>query len=32
VPTRFMADSLLWHLERLDPDARIVLMAHNNHV
>lgn len=29
---RLMADSLLWHLERLDPDARIVLMAHNNHV
>jgi erythromycin esterase len=29
---RFMADSLLWHLDRLEPDTRIVLMAHNNHI
>ncbi|OZM71289.1 erythromycin esterase [Amycolatopsis antarctica] len=32
VRDRLMADSLLWHLERLDPDTRIVLMAHNNHI
>lgn len=29
---RFMADSLLWHLERMDPNTPVVLMAHNNHV
>ncbi|MFE6687494.1 erythromycin esterase family protein [Streptomyces sp. NPDC057743] len=28
----FMAGSVLWHLERLDPGARIVLMAHNAHI
>jgi erythromycin esterase len=32
VRDRLMADSLRWHLERLDPDARVVLMAHNNHI
>ncbi|MFF0747147.1 erythromycin esterase family protein [Streptomyces sp. NPDC004111] len=28
----FMAESLLWHLDRLDPAARVVLMAHNAHI
>ncbi|MEU2027014.1 erythromycin esterase family protein [Streptomyces sp. NPDC016469] len=28
----YMADSLLWHLERLEPTARVVLMAHNAHI
>ncbi|PXY29121.1 erythromycin esterase [Prauserella coralliicola] len=32
VRDRLMADSLHWHLERLGPDARVVLMAHNNHI
>ncbi len=27
-----MAESLLWHLDRLEPDARVVLMAHNAHI
>lgn len=29
---RLMADSLFWHLERLGPDDRIVLVAHNLHI
>ncbi|MEW2028919.1 erythromycin esterase family protein [Streptomyces roseifaciens] len=28
----YMAGSVLWHLERADPDARVVLMAHNAHL
>lgn len=28
----YMAESLLWHLERLDPGARVVLAAHNAHL
>ncbi|ASO23123.1 erythromycin esterase [Actinoalloteichus hoggarensis] len=28
----FMAESVRWHLERSDPEARLVLVAHNNHV
>ncbi|RKS09213.1 erythromycin esterase [Nocardiopsis sp. Huas11] len=27
-----MAESLLWHLERAEPEARVVLMAHNAHI
>lgn len=32
VRDRFMADSLLWHLQRCDPAERVVVVAHNNHV
>jgi erythromycin esterase len=32
VRDRYMADSLLWQLDRAEPDARIVLAAHNNHI
>lgn len=32
VRDRLMADTLRWHLDRLEPDERVVLMAHNNHV
>lgn len=28
----YLAESLRWHLERLDPGARVVLAAHNNHL
>lgn len=28
----YMADSMRWHLDRLDPDARVVLVSHANHV
>ena len=28
----YMARSVLWHLERLDPGTRIVLVAHNAHI
>ncbi|MGY3334538.1 erythromycin esterase [Streptomyces filamentosus] len=28
----YMAESLLWHLDRLGPSARVVLMAHNAHI
>ncbi|MFF1693778.1 erythromycin esterase family protein [Streptomyces sp. NPDC058257] len=28
----YMAQSLLWHLNRLEPDARVVLAAHNAHI
>lgn len=28
----FMAESLLWHLDRLAPTDRVVLMAHNAHI
>ncbi|MFD4947091.1 erythromycin esterase family protein [Streptomyces sp. NPDC058409] len=28
----YMAESLLWHLNRLEPTARVVLMAHNAHI
>lgn len=28
----YMAGSVLWHLERLDPGSRIVLAAHNAHI
>ncbi|RDI65261.1 erythromycin esterase family protein [Nocardia pseudobrasiliensis] len=27
-----MADTLRWHLDRLPGEARVVLMAHNNHI
>ncbi len=29
---RLMADSLVWHLDRLDPGDRVVLLAHNLHI
>ncbi|MBV2366028.1 erythromycin esterase family protein [Streptomonospora nanhaiensis] len=29
---RYMAESLLWHLERGAPGTRVVLMAHNAHI
>ncbi|GAA2415165.1 hypothetical protein GCM10010191_26630 [Actinomadura vinacea] len=32
VRDRYMADTLLWHLDRLEPDARVVVAAHNNHI
>lgn len=32
VRDRVMADTLLWHLDRLDPDTRVVVLAHNNHI
>ncbi|MDQ7904419.1 erythromycin esterase family protein [Phytohabitans sp. ZYX-F-186] len=32
VRDRFMADSVRWHLEHGDPETRIVLAAHNNHI
>ncbi|WP_020667501.1 erythromycin esterase family protein [Amycolatopsis nigrescens] len=32
VRDRFMADSMRWHLRRGDPDARVVLVAHNSHI
>ena len=32
VRDRMMADSLLWHLERLGPEDRVVLLAHNFHI
>lgn len=32
VRDRLMADTLLWHMQRLDTDTRVVLMAHNNHI
>lgn len=28
----YMARSVRWHLERLDPGARVVLVAHNAHI
>ncbi|MEH6378239.1 erythromycin esterase family protein [Streptomyces sp. KLMMK] len=28
----YMAGSVLWHLEHAEPDARVVLMAHNAHL
>ncbi|MFI6619869.1 erythromycin esterase family protein [Streptomyces sp. NPDC050528] len=28
----YMARSVLWHLEHLDPGARVVLVAHNAHI
>lgn len=28
----YMAESLLWHLDRLEPTARVVLVAHNAHI
>ncbi|WP_304454680.1 erythromycin esterase family protein [Nocardiopsis sp. YSL2] len=28
----YMAESLLWHLERGEPEARVVLVAHNAHI
>lgn len=28
----YMAESLLWHLKRLEPTTRVVLMAHNAHI
>ncbi|MEU9193127.1 erythromycin esterase family protein [Streptomyces hundungensis] len=28
----YMAESLLWHLNRLEPTARVVLIAHNAHI
>jgi len=29
---KFMADSVLWHLSRLEPNVRMVIFAHNNHI
>ncbi|MCL2144755.1 MAG: erythromycin esterase family protein [Endomicrobia bacterium] len=29
---KFMADSVLWHLNHSEPDARIAVFAHNNHI
>lgn len=29
---RYLAESLLWHLDRLGPQTRVVLMAHNAHL
>jgi len=29
---KFMADSVLWHFNRSEPDTRIVVFAHNNHI
>lgn len=29
---RFMAESVRWWLDRLDPDTKIVLLAHNAHI
>ncbi|MFF4603644.1 erythromycin esterase family protein [Streptomyces sp. NPDC001339] len=28
----YMAESVLWHLERFEPGARVVLVAHNAHI
>ncbi|MYW00797.1 erythromycin esterase family protein [Streptomyces sp. SID3343] len=28
----YMAESLLWHLDRVEPTARVVLVAHNAHI
>ena len=28
----YMAESLLWHLERGEPESRVVLVAHNAHI
>ncbi len=28
----YLAESLRWHLDRLDPGTRVVLAAHNNHL
>jgi erythromycin esterase len=28
----YMAESLMWHLNRLEPTARVVLVAHNAHI
>ncbi|MFI8875653.1 erythromycin esterase family protein [Streptomyces sp. NPDC055243] len=28
----YMAQSLLWHLNHLEPDARVILVAHNAHI
>ncbi|MGP3930441.1 erythromycin esterase family protein [Nonomuraea sp. KM88] len=28
----YMATCLRWHLDRLDPGARVVVVAHNNHI
>lgn len=32
VREKFMADSVLWHLNRSDPNTRMVVFAHNNHI
>ena len=32
VRDRFMAETVRWHLDHADPDERIVLVAHNNHI
>lgn len=32
VRDRYMADSVHWHLDRLDKGARVVLVAHNMHI
>jgi erythromycin esterase len=29
---KFMANSVLWHLNHSEPDTRIVVFAHNNHI
>jgi erythromycin esterase len=29
---RYMAESVRWHLQHSEPDTRIVLAAHNNHI
>lgn len=28
----FMANSIIWHLNHLEPNSRIVLFSHNNHI
>lgn len=32
VREKFMADSILWHLKHSEPDTRIIIFAHNNHI
>ncbi|WP_433872494.1 erythromycin esterase family protein [Saccharopolyspora sp. CA-218241] len=32
VRERYLAESVRWHLDRLDPADRVVLAAHNNHL
>ncbi|TDC10668.1 erythromycin esterase family protein [Nonomuraea longispora] len=32
VRDHYMATCLQWHLDRLDPDTRVVMVAHNNHI
>lgn len=32
VREKFMADSVLWHLKHSEPDTKLVIFAHNNHI